>query len=73
MAGDHIRRVEKIRTEIANLEFYKGEGDERRGTEAEFDEYLGSHGFRFQREFGIGPARAWVDKIYLNTRPSSER
>ena len=24
-------------------------------------------------EFGIGPGRAWVDKIYLNTRPASER
>gem|GEM_PF-1721157 len=72
-AGDHIRRVEKIRTEVTNSEFYKGEGENRRGTEAEFDEYLVSHGFRFQREFGIGPGRAWVDKIYLNTRPPSER
>lgn len=70
-AGDQLRRVGKIRTEVINEKFYAGEGDGLMSSESEFTDYLESKGFRFLRDLEIAPDRTWLDKEYVNTQATS--
>ena len=72
-AGDHIRRVGRIRVEVINTPIYEGSGDWKPGTEEEFVRYLAGHGFEFERDSAIRGDRLWLDKSFVNRnrRPAS--
>ncbi len=72
-AGDQLRRVEKVQTEIINEKIYEGEGALRPGTEAEFVAHMESKGFRFVEDFAVRKNREWLDKIFVNPERRSWR
>ena len=67
-AGDQLRRVWRVKTEvIVHYEgAYLGEGEDTPGSEDDFTSYMNRMGFDFVRDHKIAPKRAWLDKEYIN-------
>ena len=72
-AGDHIRRVGRIRVEVINTAIYEGSGEWKPGREEDFVRHLGQHGFEFERDSAIRGARLWLDKSFVNRRRPAPR
>lgn len=72
--GDQLRRVLRVRSEVITDDRYEEFEGQRGGTEAEFVEYMESIGFRFLRDVGVAPNKAWLDKEFVNVeREENER
>ncbi len=67
-AGESLRRVERIRSEVTNMAAYKKLAGQGMATENEMKTYLGKMGFEMIAEEGVQADRDWLDQIYLNTR-----
>jgi FkbM family methyltransferase len=67
-AGDHIRRVGRIRVEVINTPIYEGSGEWKPGTEEEFVRHLAQHGFEFEKDSSIRGERLWLDKSFVNSK-----
>jgi FkbM family methyltransferase len=65
-AGESLRRVERIRSEITNLPAYRKLEGQGMATETEMKTYLRKVGFDLVGEEGVQPDRGWLDQIYLN-------
>jgi FkbM family methyltransferase len=65
-AGESLRRVERIRSEITNLPAYKKLEGKGMATETEMKTYLRRMGFDLIGEEGVQTDRGWLDQIYLN-------
>lgn len=67
-AGDHLRRVGKVKAEVIvkNEGHYFATGEYVPGKEEEFTTYMKSMGFVFSHDVGTASQRAWLDKIYVN-------
>jgi FkbM family methyltransferase len=66
-AGRQLRRVGRVKAEVTNVVMYKGTGEARPGTEAEFVAYMKEMGFRFEADSDVQPDRRWLDKTFVNT------
>ena len=66
-AGDQLRRVRRVRTEIINAAFYEKAGSESMSSEREFHTYMRSMGFSLVGE-SAAIERAWIDAYYRNDR-----
>lgn len=76
--GDALRRVVRIRAEVINAPLYEGVGGADQRAERDIVEYLEQRGFTFVQdedvnEIAKGPdgrvePRAWMDKVFVNTR-----
>lgn len=67
-AGESLRRVERVRSEITNIAAYKKLDGQGMATENEMRTYLGTLGFELVEEAGVQKDREWLDQIYLNRR-----
>jgi FkbM family methyltransferase len=65
-AGMAIRRVKTVVVEVLLKPAYQGEGDERPGTEQEFIDYLGTHGFALVKKFNVFPNQQQEDLEFEN-------
>lgn len=70
-AGEHLRRVRRVRVEIINAELYEKSGPESMSTEQEFHDYMKSMGFSVEREMPTPKLewleeRSWLDVDYMN-------
>lgn len=65
-AGESLRRVERVRSEVLNLGAYRKLNGKGMATETEMKTYLRKMGFELIAEDGVQPDRGWLDQIYLN-------
>lgn len=65
-AGLAIRRVKTVVVEVLLKPAYEGEGAEKPGTEQEFIDYLGSHGFALVKRFNVYPNQQQEDLEFEN-------
>ena len=65
-AGESLRRVERVKSEITNLGAYKKLDGQGMATENEMKTYLHKMGFDLIGEDGVQADRGWLDQIYLN-------
>ncbi|MBX7187577.1 MAG: FkbM family methyltransferase [Vicinamibacteria bacterium] len=65
-AGESLRRVERVRSEVTNLDAYKKLDGKGMATETEMKSYLRKMGFDLIAEDGVQADRGWLDQIYLN-------
>ena len=65
-AGESLRRVERVRSEVTNLGAYKKLDGKGMATENEMKAYLEKMGFELVAEDGVQADRGWLDQIYLN-------
>lgn len=70
-AGEHIRRVRRVKAEIINAAIYEGSGEWRPGTEAEFVAYMQGQGFEFEKDSDVIGEREWLDKWFVNRNPGA--
>jgi FkbM family methyltransferase len=71
-AGDHLRRVARVKTEIITARVYEGVGGEGSKTEQEYLDYMASMGFAFVRDIDVEKTRSWLDKEFVNTQRLDE-
>lgn len=67
-AGESLRRVERVRSEVTNLGAYKKLDGKGMASESEMKTYLQKMGFDLIGEDGVQADRGWLDQIYLNRR-----
>lgn len=67
-AGESLRRVERVRSEVTNLGAYRKLDGKGMATESEMQAYLQKMGFELIAEDGVQADRGWLDQIYLNRR-----
>ena len=67
-AGESLRRVERVRSEVTNLGAYKKLDGKGMASENEMKAYLQKMGFDLIAEDGVQADRGWLDQIYLNRR-----
>ena len=67
-AGESLRRVERVRSEVTNLGAYRKLDGKGMATENEMKTYLEKMGFDLIGEAGVQADRGWLDQIYLNRR-----
>jgi FkbM family methyltransferase len=65
-AGESLRRVERVRAEITNIDAYRKLDGKGMATENEMKAYLRAKGFDLIAEDGVQADRGWLDQIYLN-------
>jgi len=65
-AGESLRRVERVRSEVTNLGAYKKLDGKGMATENEMRTYLRKMGFELIAEDGVQADRGWLDQIYVN-------
>jgi FkbM family methyltransferase len=64
-AGDELRRVYAVRTEILELAAYEADGTGHLPTRAEIEGFMAGMGFRFVKDVEVH--EGWRDKAYVNT------
>jgi FkbM family methyltransferase len=67
-AGEQLRRVTFVRTEVILYDAYVPEGERGPATEAEYLDYMQQMGFRFMGDLGVEPTGRWLDKTFVNER-----
>ena len=65
-AGESLRRAERVRAEVTNLETYKKLDGKGMATENEMKAHLQKMGFELIAEDGVQKDRGWLDQIYVN-------
>lgn len=71
-AGERLRRVERVQTEIVNLAMYEKSGPESMSSEKEFFDHMTSMGFSLVGELST-PNREWLDAFYVNDSGDKQR